>query len=82
MFNAELNLKVIFKLPLFLGVIVLFFTVLSFRIYIDVFRITWFLQFALKNKILIYHNDILVVLKYDFLFKIHTYIFTRENTQF
>ena len=40
MFNAELNLKVIFKLPLFLGVIVLFFTVLSFRIYIDVFRIT------------------------------------------
>ena len=46
-------------------------------IYICVFtdRITWFLQFALNIKFLIYHNDILVMLKYDFLFKIQlTYL--------
>ena len=75
-----LNRKVIFKLLLFLDVIMILFCFLQsylLAIYICVFtdRITWFLQFVLNIKFLIYHNDILVMLKYDFLFKIQlTYL--------
>lgn len=38
-----------------------------------------FFKFALKIKILIYYNDILVVLKHDILFRIHVYIFTKRK---